>query len=177
MQEIWADIRGYEGLYQVSNLGRVKSLERVTISKNGKRYTCQELCLRFGNIKGYKFVVLRKDCKSHQVLVHRLVAQAFIPNPDNLPEVNHKDENPSNNCVENLEWCTHKYNSNYGTAKIRMVESKKRNGTLNGWTLSEERKIQISKSLLGHSVSLETREKLRNHNLGKKIGKHKKKLI
>ena len=177
MQELWKDIIGYEGLYQVSNLGRVKSLERVTISKNGKRYTCQELCLRFGNIKGYKFVVLRKNCKSRQVLVHRLVAQAFIPNLDNLPEVNHKDENPANNCVDNLEWCTHKYNSNYGTAKIRMIESKKRNGTLNGWTLPEERKIQISKSLMGHHVSLETREKLRNHNLGKKIGEYKKKLV
>lgn len=177
MQEVWKDIIGYEGLYQISNLGRVKSLERVTISKNGKRYTCQELCLRFGNIKGYKFVVLRKGCKSYQVLVHRLVAQAFIPNPDSLPEVNHKDENKSNNHVDNLEWCTHKYNSNYGTAKMRMVESKKRNGTLNGWTVSEERRTQISKSLTGHEVSQETREKLRNYNLGKKRGKYKKKII
>ena len=115
MKEIWRDIKGYEGLYQVSNLGRVRSLkfdkERVLSAGNCKR--------------GYLLVVLCKDGKPKPYKVHRLVAQAFIPNPDNLPQVNHKDENPTNNVVSNLEWCDSKYNNNYGTHTERSAKARK----------------------------------------------------
>lgn len=112
MNEEWRDIEEYEGLYQVSNLGRVKSL------KFGK-----EKILKFGkHKKGYLLVCLCKDGKQKMFQVHRLVAIAFIPNPNNYQEVNHKDENKENNCVENLEWCTREYNVNYGTRTEKCVE-------------------------------------------------------
>ena len=102
MEEIWKDIEGYEGLYQVSNMGRVRSLRKNII-------------LREGISRGYSVLNLSKNGKPLTKKVHRLVANAFIPNPDNLPQVNHKDENKLNNCADNLEWCTQEYNLNYGT--------------------------------------------------------------
>lgn len=110
-KELFKAIEGYEGLYEVSNLGNVKSLRRGIILKPGKA-------------RGYLKVNLRKDNKSQYFAVHRLVAMVFIPNPENLPYVNHKDENPSNNCVENLEWCSAQYNNTYGTAIKRRVETR-----------------------------------------------------
>ena len=101
MEEIWRDIDGYEGLYQVSNKGRVKSL------KYGK-----ERILRPGwKTGGYLFVILCKNGNQSKQRIHRLVAQAFIPNPNNKPQVNHLDENKKNNCVDNLEWATAKENT------------------------------------------------------------------
>lgn len=121
MKEIWKDVIGFEGFYQVSNLGRVKRLSRE-IWKNGKVwYTCKEIILKTYINKGYEYVWLGSGNSKTLCKMHRLVATHFIPNPDNLPLVNHKDENPSNNCVDNLEWCTHKYNMNYGT----LIERKK----------------------------------------------------
>ena len=117
MKEIWKDIKDFEGLYQVSNFGRVRSLSRLVNSRNGKR-TAQGKIL-FQNTypnTGYKHVTLSKHSKCKRYSVHRLVAETFIPNPDNLPCVNHKDETRTNNRVDNLEWCTYKYNSNYGTS-------------------------------------------------------------
>lgn len=112
IKEIYRDIIGYEGLYQISNFGNVKSLERIT--SDGRRI--KERFLNFTNTKdGYFRVILCKNKISKAFLVHRLVAQAFIPNTNNLPQINHKDENHINNNVNNLEWCTAKYNSNYGT--------------------------------------------------------------
>ena len=109
--EIWKDIKGYEGLYWISNLGRVKN-------KHGKI-----LKPRLSS-NGYYNICLYKNSKAKCYTVHRLVAEAFINNPDNLPEINHKDENITNNHFSNLEWCDHVYNSNYGTKTKRMVESK-----------------------------------------------------
>ena len=106
MEEIWKDIEEYEGLYQVSNLGRVKSLRRNII-------------LRQGITNGYKKVKLTVNSIHKDYYIHRLVANAFIQNPDNLPQVNHKDEDKANNCANNLEWCTREYNINYGTINIR----------------------------------------------------------
>lgn len=120
MKEIWKDIKGYEGHYQISNLGRVKSLSRITTFRGKKRLE-KELILREGTSKkGYSLVSLQKNGIAKTQRVHRLVAQAFIPNINNYQQVNHKDENKKNNCVDNLEWCDCKYNNNYGlrTSKI-----------------------------------------------------------
>lgn len=117
MEEIWKDIKGFEGVYQVSSFGNVKSLSRDVKAhdKLGGRRRKKESLLKFDVCKnGYLRVVLTKDCDGKHFLVHRLVAEAFLPNPENLPQVNHKDENKTNNIVNNLEWCDAKYNSNYG---------------------------------------------------------------
>lgn len=120
MKEIWKDIDGYEGLYQVSNLGRVKSFHKW------KKASCpDEYILKTDqNNRGYHQVMLYKDGTRHKFLVHRLVANAFIPNPDNLPHINHVDENTGNNRASNLEWCTPQYNNCYGTAKFRAMITK-----------------------------------------------------
>ena len=118
-EEIWCPIKGYEGQYQVSDKGRVRSI------KFGK-----ERILKPGSDKdGYLQVCLYKNGEQKECKVHRIVAQTFTPNPDNLPEVNHKDEDKINNKVSNLEWCDRKYNQNYGTRNQRMAE-KNTNGKL-----------------------------------------------
>lgn len=124
IKEEWKDIEGYEGLYQISNYGRVKSLKRECW--NGKAwFTKKEKILKCIIRKdGYARVCLCKDGKTKDVLVHRLVAIAFIPNPNNLPQVNHKDENKEKNHVSNLEWCDSSYNANYGTRVERATKNK-----------------------------------------------------
>lgn len=118
MEEIWKDIPGYEGKYQVSNTGKVVSLNYNNTGKT-------KLLKQGHNRDGYKRVVLCKNGKGKCYFVHRLVALAFIPNPNNYKEVNHKDECKSNNNMTNLEWCTREYNINYGTIKERFSESHK----------------------------------------------------
>lgn len=114
-------VPGYNGLYMVSNRGRVKSLDRYVKHSSGEWQLKRGRILKPAKDRnGYLKVQLSKDGKGKLFFVHRLVAMAFIPNPNNLPMINHKDENPSNNCVDNLEWCTQKYNVNYGTAIERM---------------------------------------------------------
>ena len=118
-KEIWKNIAGFERLYQVSSFGRVKSF-----------YGKKEHILKAQKIShGYLNVILYKDGIKNNWLVHRLVANAFIPNPDNLPMINHKDENKQNNLVSNLEWCDANYNANYGTRNKRMTD-KLINGSL-----------------------------------------------
>lgn len=102
MEEIWKDIPGYEGLYQVSNLGSVR--------RDGKLRA-------YGMCRGYPQVSLCKNGLVRMYYVHRLVAEAFVPNPDQHPIVNHKDENPLNSRADNLEWCTYSYNMSYGSAQ------------------------------------------------------------
>lgn len=104
--EIWKDIVGYEGLYQISNFGNVKSL-------NYRRTKKAKVMIPKINNSGYKWVELSDGRFKKQLLIHRLVAMAFLENPNNYPEVNHKDENTLNNEVDNLEWCTHLYNVRY----------------------------------------------------------------
>lgn len=113
MIEIWKDIEGYKGYYQVSSRGRVKGLLR-TIDKGyyGKQVYPETIMNTFES-NGYIMVTLRKDGTKHNYKVHRLVAKAFIPNPNNYPCINHKDCNRKNNTVENLEWCTYYYNNHY----------------------------------------------------------------
>ena len=123
MEEIWKDIKDYEGLYQVSNWGRVKSLDRWVKSCYGSKQLKKGQVLKICNdLNGYLFVSLCKNGKHTIYLVHRLVAEAFIPNPYNLPQVNHKDEDKQNNHYLNLEWCTHEYNVNYGTRNKKVAE-------------------------------------------------------
>lgn len=115
MEEIWKDIKDYEGLYQVSNLGRVKSLRYDRIMKLRTDY------------RGYLDVLISVKSKTKRYKVHRLVAEAFIPNPNNLPQVNHIDENKQNNNLTNLEWCTNEYNNHYGTVYKRRIKTRIKN--------------------------------------------------
>lgn len=121
MKEIWKDVKGYEGLYQVSNLGRVKSLGL------DKWHKGRILKQSFDGKGNYLFVGLHKDGKTKQKNVHRLVAETFVPNPNNFPCANHINERKTDNRATNLEWCTVEYNSNYGNAKKNMIESRRKN--------------------------------------------------
>ena len=122
IMEEWRDIKGFEGLYQVSNLGHVKSVSRKIWNGKGFFRSKEKFVSQVLNHKGYLMVQLWSNKNFKTISVHRLVADAFVPNPKDLPQVNHKDEDKTNNKVSNLEWCTAKYNINYGTAKIRMAE-------------------------------------------------------
>ena len=122
MEEIWKNIEGYPN-YQVSNMGRVKRL-----STGYYRRTEKILKPQLQN-NGYLHIKLSQKDKTKCILVHRLVAQVFIPNPNNLPQVNHINEDKTDNRVENLEWCTQKYNINYGNGISKRVKTNKENGT------------------------------------------------
>lgn len=157
MEEIWKDIVGYDGLYQVSSLGQVKMLGRIKRLWNGGETYLKPKILNQNVICGYKKVKLRdKNGEAKMISVHRLVAAAFIQNQDNLPQVNHKDENKLNNNVENLEWCTAKYNSNYGTGIKRCSEARfKRIAqiSLNGNVIREWNSMKEIVKTLGFSYS------------------------
>ena len=120
--EEWKDIPGYEGIYEASSFGRIKSKERVV-----GNYYCRERILMQKIKQNYLYVNLSKEGNSKTIRVHRLIAMAFLPNPYNFPEVNHKDENPMNNTLENLEWCSQSYNLQYGTRIERGQLTKKLN--------------------------------------------------
>ena len=131
MEEIWNNIEGYDGKYQVSNLGRVRNTQKNIIMTDRKRG------------KGYMAVTLTDYTGKHKdYYIHRLVANAFIPNPDKLSQVNHKDEDKTNNCAYNLEWCDCKYNINYGTRSTRSCSnrkySKRKGTTIYQYTLDKE---------------------------------------
>jgi hypothetical protein len=142
MKEVWKDVEGYEGLYQVSNLGRVKSLPKM-IGRGVQYHVGERIITPHKAPNGYLRLHLDKNGKRAFFSVHRLVAKAFVANPHNYPHVNHKNEVKNDNVASNLEWCTPKYNSNYGTRKSR-----------------------ISQSKMGHIVSEVTKAKLREANLG-----------
>ena len=137
IEEIWRPIEGYEGLYEVSNTGIVRSLDRYDSNNHFLKGRILKLC---ADKDGYLNVGLCLGNKEKKYKVHRLVAQAFIPNPDNLPQVNHKDEVKTNNRVENLEMCNAKYNSNYGSRKDRVRDTKIKNGYYTGLSKEEYRK-------------------------------------
>lgn len=112
--EVWKDIEGYEGLYMISNLGRVKSLARKINYKDGRRHFTKERILKVGDYKDwYLYVVLKKDTVPTTKKIHRLVAEAFISNPENKPCVNHKNANKKDSSIKNLEWVTFKENSEH----------------------------------------------------------------
>lgn len=132
VKEIWKDVVGYEGIYKISNYGRIK--------KGNKIFKTEKY-------KNYFIVKLTKNGVRKRTGVHRLVAQAFIPNPNNLPEINHKDENPSNNCVDNLEWCDRKYNMNYGNVKKKIsIATSGKNNPFYGKKHTKQSKEKMKKS-------------------------------
>lgn len=121
-QEEWRDIKGFEGLYQVSNMGRVKCLPHIVrAGKNKQRMLTEKILTPWKTKFGYLHINLGRNKK---FAIHRLVATAFIENEKKLPDVNHKDENKANNKAENLEWCNHSYNALYGTCQERLLKHK-----------------------------------------------------
>lgn len=116
MEEIWKDIKNYEGVYQVSNYGRIKSLCR-------RRRKNDKILKVLRDSRNYLQINLHKNGEMFKYSIHRLVAEAFIPNPNNYPCVNHKDENKQNNHINNLEWCTYEYNNNYGTRLDKLSQN------------------------------------------------------
>ena len=151
MKEIWKDINGYEGLYQVSNLGRVRSLNRYVNSaiKNNNKVIRKGKILKFNsNWNNYLQVNLSKCGKEKMFAVHRLVALTFIPNPNNLSQVNHIDGNKFNNSVNNLEWCTAKENINHSW-KLGLSKSYEHpKGKLTDYSKSLCKKVEQSISIL-----------------------------
>ena len=121
MEEIWKPLKGYEGLYEISNYGVVKSLKSSwKCGRNTARKKPYTIITQRIIDNSYPTVVLIKDGKHKTAFVHRLVALTFIDNPNNFPMVNHKDEDRTNNRADNLEWCNSKYNNNYGTKNTRL---------------------------------------------------------
>lgn len=133
MEEIWKDIENFRGLYQVSNLGRVRSLDRDIIQQGSIHHYKGVVMSPHLSNAGYLMIRLSKNNRKFDFTIHRLVATAFIPNPNNFPCLNHKDENKENNNVNNLEWCSVKYNISYGTATLR--RSKKMGKTVCQYSL------------------------------------------
>lgn len=145
MTEVWKDIKGYEGLYQVSNLGRVKSLPKeVRRVQNGSYITKERIMKTNIRVDGYTRVVVTGYNGKHRYYVHRLVAEAFIPNPNNKPYINHIDCNPANNRSSNLEWCTPQENTAY---MIRLNRNKRTPQWLNNLHKSQEQFYKKAKGI------------------------------
>lgn len=132
-KEMWKDVSGYEGLYQVSSFGNVRSLDREIIMNGGKITRRKGKMKKTSITRGYPIIGLSKDGKAKKYLVSRLVAIHFIENAENKPEVNHVDENKENNHFSNLEWVTAKENANHGTRNKRISEYVKMNPHKRGY--------------------------------------------
>ena len=126
MMEVWKSVPGYEGFYEVSSLGMVRSLPHPIRKRRGNFIVTEmyegKILKQYANHKGYLMVRMYKNGLSHDFPVHHLVLLSFVPNPENLPQVNHKDEDKKNNRVENLEWCTNDYNRVYGSGRLRSTK-------------------------------------------------------
>ena len=152
MEELWKDIPEFEGLYQISNTGKVKSYRK------SKKYKCPDNFILKNTLanNGYVQVTLYSETKRVKKLVHRLVAEAFVPNPNSYSSVNHIDENVLNNSAENLEWCTVQYNNSYGTARTRMAITRGRmidQFLSNGQFIARYACISIASAISGVSYS------------------------
>ena len=135
MKKIWKDILNYEKIYKISNFGEIYSIKNNMILKPVLK-------------NGYSYVSLNKNGKCKTFRVHKLVAMAFIPNPNDLPCINHKDENKLNNRVDNLEWCTYKYNNNYGKKREEIYQMNINGEILRKWKNVKEasKTLKISES-------------------------------
>lgn len=150
MEEVWKSIEGFEGLYEISSLGRVKSLPKELPYRFGVRVTSERIMKPNKNECGYRIVGLMKDKKRHMHKVHRLVAMAFIPNTENKRCVNHKDGNKENNSVENLEWVTHKENMKHAVENDLWTSWNKGKHYHITKEFSEERRKRISEAMRGN---------------------------
>ena len=133
--EVWKDIPNYEGIYKASNFGRIKMVKRTLIDSLGKKINKKEHILKPRTGNRYYMIALYKNGKREDLLLHRVIAQTFIPNPENKPFVNHKDENCFNNCSDNLMWCTQKENMNWGTINERMSKNSKSKRKVNQYDM------------------------------------------
>lgn len=142
MEEIWKAVPNYEGMYEVSSKGRVRSIDRILQTARGLIYKKGNVMHPNVNNSGYYYVCLCGKQKHWYAKVHRLVAMAFIPNPNNFPEVNHKDGNKLNCSVENLEWCTHsdnhKHSYKMGLSKLSIAQKAKQKRLLQLDPVTEE---------------------------------------
>ena len=153
MKEVWKTISGYESSYQVSNLGRVKSLKRkVSITRHGKTHnkSIPELVMKPQiNKRGKGYLKINLKRPNRVLSVHRLVAIAFIPNPDNKPYINHIDGNPKNNLVNNLEWCTAKENAIHASENGLLPRGESHANS----KLTEKQVLEIRKLYIPRKVS------------------------
>ena len=186
--ETWKDISGYEGIYQVSSEGRVKSCERDIYCKNGRVKHAPEALRTPVNVHGYLYCELWNNAKHKRYAVHRLVASAFIPNPEDKPAVNHINGTKTDNRVENLEWCTYSENNihAFGMGLMEAYDRSGANNPMYGKHQSDEAKRKIADVHKGLKHSEETKKKMsetrsgvkftKEHkvNLGKSVSKSKK---
>ena len=141
-KEIWKDIKGYEGLYQVSNLGRVKSVERYVKSRIGLRIAKEKIKTPTIKDNGYMQVTLYEENRGKMFYVHRLVALHFIENPLNLPQINHKNEDKTCNEVWNLEWCNNQYNQAY-SHNVKIVQYDLQGNFIKEWDSITDAETQL----------------------------------
>lgn len=164
MSEVWRTIKDYEGYYEVSNLGNVRSLARIIVGKDGLKYNVEPKVLKAGiGGAGYPTVSLLKHGKPKTFTIHRLVAESFIPNLDNKRTVNHQDRCKTNNHVSNLEWATHSENYRHALATGFNPASSNKNGKVQGENnssaiLTEENVRFIRKNTIGHGGNITRRE-------------------
>ena len=164
---IWKPIKGYEGLYEVSNLGQVRSVDRCVDFSNGKKcFYKRRMLKQFNDKTRYKNVGLHKNNKRKIFKIHRLVAQAFIPNPYNKPEVDHIDTCKENNRIFNLSWCTRSENNN------NILTRKHRSESMIGHEVEEKTRIKMSEALKGRTITEEARQKMRDNHANFKDSKH-----
>lgn len=169
MLEEWRAVVGYEGLYEVSNMGQVKALERRVMNNGGLQRKHERILKAHYGQNHHGMVILCKDGKTKPHLVHRLVAMAFIPNPDNKPCIDHIDTDFQNNHVDNLKWCTQKENCNNPLTRQHGSEAKIGHPYWRTKPLSEETREKISKANKGRKFTEEHKEKLRQAHLSKKL--------
>lgn len=161
--ELWKKIDNCDN-YEISSLGRVRSIDFIVNRGNGRPMPIiGKILSTHKNDKGYVSVSLYDNNKKHRrYQVHRLVAKAFIPNPNNLPQVNHKDENKENNSINNLEWCTQNYNINYGNRNKHISESNKNNPKVSKVILQYDK----DKNLVQEWASMNEIKRVLNYSIG-----------